>query len=88
MRSVEQYKGRAVVGPALQFITYTLCRPGEVRLMRKNEVQWVKVDLVGIQAEIAGERGGLGRRGPLAMEIVEDVLLHSVARRRHGFLRD
>lgn len=42
MLSVEQYRGRTVVGPALQFIAYTLCRPGEARLMRKKEVNWIK----------------------------------------------
>ncbi|TQF37936.1 integrase [Bradyrhizobium sp. UNPF46] len=42
MLSVEAYKGRSVVGPALQFIALTLCRPGEARLMRKNEVNWIK----------------------------------------------
>lgn len=42
MRSVEAYKGRSVVGPALQFIALTLCRPGEARLMHKNEVNWIQ----------------------------------------------
>ena len=39
---VEQYEGRSVVGPALQFIALTLCRPCEARLMRKKEVNWIK----------------------------------------------
>lgn len=42
MRTVEAYKGRTAVGLALQFIALTLCRPGDARLMCKNEVNWIK----------------------------------------------
>jgi integrase len=42
MRDIDDYEGRTVVAQALQFVALTLCRPGEARLMRKSEVNWLK----------------------------------------------
>lgn len=42
LRDVDAYEGRSVVGKALTFLSLTLCRPVEVRLMHKREVNWLK----------------------------------------------
>ncbi len=42
MRDIDAYEGRSVVRSALLFTALTLCRPGEARLMRKPEVNWLK----------------------------------------------
>lgn len=43
LRDLDAYtEARTTTKQALQFIVLTMCRPGEARLMRKSEVNWIK----------------------------------------------
>ena len=42
MANVEQYDGWPTLRAAIQFLALTMTRPGEVRLMRRNEIVWPK----------------------------------------------
>ena len=65
MRSIDDYKGSAVVRAALQFSALTFCRPGEVRA-----ATWTEVDLEERMWTIPPERmkGRVEHKVPLARQ--------------------